>query len=164
MKTVHSADGTVIAYDQFGDQGPPVILVAGAFNTRATTDGLARTLQDDCIALNLDRRGRGESGDTAPYSVDREIEDLDALIRAAGAAVLVFGYSSGALLALRAAAARSHIAGLVLYEPPYRPSDAPPMTLPRCATRHSGRPLRHSLTPWHTRQGWSAISHSRRSC
>ena len=130
MKTVHSADGTVIAYDQFGDQGPPVILVAGAFNTRATTDGLARTLQNDCIALNLDRRGRGESGDTAPYSVDREIEDLDAVIGAAGTDVLVFGYSSGALLALRAAAARSHIAGLVLYEPPYRTSDMPPMIPP----------------------------------
>jgi pimeloyl-ACP methyl ester carboxylesterase len=127
MKTVQSADGTVIAYDQFGDNGPPVILVAGAFNTRATTDDLARTLQHDCIALNFDRRGRGDSGDTAPYSVDREIEDLDAVIGAAGADVLVFGYSSGALLALRAAATRPHIAGLVLYEPPYRTSHVPPM-------------------------------------
>ena len=120
MRTAFSADGTVIAFDQFGD-GPPVIMAAGAFNTRAATEPLARALQGQFSVLNYDRRGRGDSGDTAPYAVDCEIEDLGVLITAAGGSASVFGYSSGATLALRAAAAGLASTHLVLYEPPFRP-------------------------------------------
>ena len=119
MKSVVSADGTEIAFDEFGD-GLPVIMAAGAFNTRAATEPLARALEQRFTVLNYDRRGRGDSGDTAPYAVDREIEDLAALITAAGGSAAVFGYSSGATLALKAAAAGLPIAKLVLYEPPFR--------------------------------------------
>jgi pimeloyl-ACP methyl ester carboxylesterase len=91
MDTVVSADGTAIAVDRFGD-GPPVIMAAGAFNTRAATEPLARALEQHFTAWNYDRRGRGDSGDTPPYSVDREIEDLGALITAAGGQAAVFGY------------------------------------------------------------------------
>src|SRR6202012_6036396 len=103
MYTTTSADGTAIAYDRDGS-GPPIIMVVGAFNTRATTAPLAVALADTCLSLNYDRRGRGDSGDTLPYSVQREIEDIDALIAEAGGSAALFGYSSGATLALRAAA------------------------------------------------------------
>jgi pimeloyl-ACP methyl ester carboxylesterase len=125
MKTAVSADGTTIAFDQFGD-GPPIIMAAGAFNTRSATEPLARALQEQFTVLNYDRRGRGDSGDTAPYAVDREIDDIGALIAAAGGAASVFGYSSGAILALKAAAAGLAITHLVLYEPPFRPDDSYP--------------------------------------
>ena len=125
MDTVASADGTTIAFDRYGD-GPPVIMAAGAFNTRSTTDPLARALAPQFTVLNYDRRGRGNSGDTTPYAVDREIEDLAALITAAGGSAAVFGYSSGATLALKAAAAGLPIAKLVLYEPPFRTDDSHP--------------------------------------
>jgi pimeloyl-ACP methyl ester carboxylesterase len=126
MRTVTSADGTSIAFDRLGE-GPPVIMVVGAFNTRATTGPLASALQDRFTVLNYDRRGRGDSGDTPPYSVEREIEDLAALIaEAAGSAV--FGYSSGATLALKAAASLA-ISKLALYEPPFI-VDASRPTLP----------------------------------
>src|SRR6266508_2801479 len=100
MNTVISADGTAIAFDRFGD-GPPVIMTVGAFNTRSTTEPLATALQEHLTVLNYDRRGRG---DTAPYAVDREIEDIAALIGGAGGSASVFGYPSGATLALQAAA------------------------------------------------------------
>jgi pimeloyl-ACP methyl ester carboxylesterase len=125
MKTTTSADGTRIAYDDTGD-GPPVILVVGAFNTRATTAPLAEALAPHCRVLNYDRRGRGDSGDQAPYAIEREIEDLDALIAAAGGSAAVFGYSSGAVLALHAAAAGSSITSLALYEPPFLVDDTRP--------------------------------------
>jgi pimeloyl-ACP methyl ester carboxylesterase len=125
MRTVVSADGTVIAFDQFGD-GPPVIMAAGAFNTRLATEPLARALQEQFSVLNYDRRGRGDSGETPPYAVDREIEDLAALVAAAGGPAAVFGYSSGAILVLRAAAAGLPVTHLVLYEPPFRPDDSYP--------------------------------------
>jgi pimeloyl-ACP methyl ester carboxylesterase len=117
MQTVSSADGTTIAYDRSG-QGPPVIMVVGAFNTHSTTAPLASALQQRFTILNYDRRGRGDSGDTPPYAVEREIEDLDALIAAAGGSSAVFGYSSGAILALKAAARGLAITKLALYEPP----------------------------------------------
>jgi pimeloyl-ACP methyl ester carboxylesterase len=101
--TVTSADGTALAFDQVGE-GPPVVMVVGAFNTRATTGPLASALQDRFTIFNYDRRGRGESSDTPPYAVERELEDLDALIAEAGGSAAVFGYSSGANLALQAAA------------------------------------------------------------
>lgn len=117
---VTSADGTRIAFDRFGT-GMPIITAAGAFNTRSATDPLARVLSEHCNVINYDRRGRGDSGDTLPYAVEREIEDLAALIDEAGGSAAVFGYSSGANLALKAAAAGGlPISHLVLYEPPFR--------------------------------------------
>ena len=117
MGTVTSKDGTRIAFDRSG-QGPAVILVVGAFNDRATGAPLARSLEPHFTVFNYDRRGRGESGDTAPYAIEREIEDLDALVAQAGGSASVFGYSSGAILALRAAAHGLAISKLALYEPP----------------------------------------------
>jgi pimeloyl-ACP methyl ester carboxylesterase len=125
MERVRSADGTAIAFDRWGG-GPPLIMVVGAFNTRATTEPLARALSWHFTVLNYDRRGRGDSGDTAPYAIDREIEDIDALIRAAGGSAAVFGYSSGAMLALRAAMSGLAITSLLLYEPPFRADDRYP--------------------------------------
>ena len=115
--TANSADGTAIAFDKEG-QGPPLIMVVGAFNTRSTTGPLAAALQERITTFNYDRRGRGDSDDTAPYEVEREVEDLDALIAEAGGSAAVFGYSSGGNLALKAAADGSAITKLVLYEPP----------------------------------------------
>jgi pimeloyl-ACP methyl ester carboxylesterase len=123
-----SADGTRIAFDRFGS-GPPLVMAAGAFNDRSATEPLGRTLAGRAEILNYDRRGRGDSGDTPPYAVEREIEDLDALLHAAGGSAAVFGYSSGANLVLKAAAAGSAIERLVLYEPPFNPDDTYP-TLP----------------------------------
>ncbi len=123
LRTVISADGTVIAFDQLGE-GPPVILVAGAFCSRLRTAPLAAALQGRFTILNCDRRGRGDSGDTRPYSIEREIEDLDALIADAGGSAAVFGHSSGATLAMEAAADGLKITKLVLYEPPFLVDDS----------------------------------------
>src|SRR6266705_6579075 len=125
MNTVISADGTAIAFDRFG-AGPPVIMTVGAFNTRSTTEPLARALQEHLTVFNYDRRGRGDSGDTAPYSVDREIEDIDTLVAGAGGSSAVFGYSSGATLALHAAAHGLAITKLALYEPPFLVDESRP--------------------------------------
>lgn len=125
MKTTLSADGTKIAFDQTGE-GPPVILVVGAFNDRSTGAPLARALESQFTVLNYDRRGRGASGDTQPYAVEREIEDLDALIREAGGEARVFGYSSGATLALKAAARGLNITKLALYDAPFMVGDDVP--------------------------------------
>jgi pimeloyl-ACP methyl ester carboxylesterase len=125
MRTAISADGTKIAFDQTGE-GPPVILVVGAFNDRSTGEPLARALQSKFTVLNYDRRGRGASGDTQPYAVEREVEDLDALIREAGGSARVFGYSSGATLALEAAARGLNIPRLALYEAPFIVGDDVP--------------------------------------
>jgi pimeloyl-ACP methyl ester carboxylesterase len=103
ISQVTSRDGTRIAYERTGD-GLPVVLVLGAFNDRATGAPLAEHLAADFTVFTYDRRGRGDSGDTAPYAVEREVEDLAALIDAAGGTAAVFGFSSGAVLALRAAA------------------------------------------------------------
>src|SRR5919199_2322661 len=103
MHKVLSEDGTPIAFDRLG-HGPAVILVVGAFNDRSTGAPLADALAQRFTVFNYDRRGRGESGDTPPYALEREIEDLDALIAQAGGSACIFGYSSGATLALRAAA------------------------------------------------------------
>ena len=118
MQTTTSADGTTLAFDRDGD-GSALIFVGGAFNTRETTAPLAAALRDRFSALNFDRRGRGDSGDTLPYAVEREIEDIDALIEAAGGSAAVFGYSSGANLALKAAASGSAITKLVVYDAPF---------------------------------------------
>jgi pimeloyl-ACP methyl ester carboxylesterase len=117
--TVASRDGTRIAFDRSGD-GPPVILVDAALHYRSYSSfhGLVPLLAREFTVYTYDRRGRGESMDTAPYTPDREVEDLDALITEAGGSAYVFGYSSGALLAMRAAAHGLQISGLALFEPP----------------------------------------------
>jgi len=125
MKTVTSADATSIAFDQFG-AGAPIIMAAGAFNDRSTTDPLARALAPRLQVINYDRRGRGDSADAAQYAVEREIEDLDALIAEVGGSAAVFGYSSGAILALKAAAHGLTITRLALYEPPFAIGDSRP--------------------------------------
>src|SRR2546430_2935002 len=119
MQSVISKDGTKIAYDQVG-QGPAVILVAGAFSYRKYPGSvqLADLLAKHFTVFNYDRRGRGDSGDTKPYTVDREIEDVQALIDAAGGSAYVWGLSSGAILALKAAASGLAINKLALHEPP----------------------------------------------
>ncbi|MFT3765964.1 MAG: alpha/beta fold hydrolase [Minicystis sp.] len=108
-----------IAFDRLGE-GPPVILVLGAFNTRAAGAPLAAALSAQHTVINYDRRGRGESGDSAPYAVEREIEDLDTLIQRAGGAAAVLGFSSGAALALAAAAHGLPITKLALFDLPLR--------------------------------------------
>jgi pimeloyl-ACP methyl ester carboxylesterase len=118
METVRSADGTTIAFDRFG-AGPPLIIVVGAFCDRSVPRSVAELLGADFAVFTYDRRGRGDSGDTQPYAVDREIEDLDAIITAAGGSASVFGHSSGAVLALEAAAKPLPITKLAVYEPPY---------------------------------------------
>ena len=125
MNTAVSADGTMIAFDRYGE-GPPVIMTVGAFNTRSQTEPLARTLAPRFTVLNYDRRGRGDSGDTTPYAAEREIEDIAALIAVAGGSASLFGHSSGAILALKAAAAGLPVTRLVLYEPPFRTGDSHP--------------------------------------
>lgn len=137
MEKVTSADGTQIAFERFGS-GPPLLMVAGAFGDRSATDALGRALSDHAEVFNVDRRGRGDSGDTAPYAVEREIEDLDAVIAAGGGSATVFGYSSGANLVLKAAAAGAAIDRIVLYEPPFNTDEAHPTLPPDFAARLAG--------------------------
>ena len=120
MDTVTSSDGTTIAFDRLGN-GQPVIVVGGQLCDRALTRPTAEELAQHFTVINYDRRGRGDSGDAAPYAVEREIEDLRALTAEAGGTASVYGHSSGAALALHAAAAGLPIAKLVLHEPPYNP-------------------------------------------
>jgi pimeloyl-ACP methyl ester carboxylesterase len=127
--TTNSKDGTVIAYDRDGE-GPPVVLVHPAFGHRTANPefaGLAQLLASSGYSVyNYDRRGRGESGDTQPYAVEREIEDLAAIISAAGGYAAVYGMSSGAALALRAANQGLPITALALFEPPFIVDDSRP--------------------------------------
>ncbi|MEQ4724267.1 alpha/beta hydrolase [Nonomuraea sp. B19D2] len=123
MDKVTSADGTSIAFDRLGD-GPPVIVVAPALCDRTDTHALAERLARRHTMINYDRRGRGDSGDTRPYAVVREVEDIAALITAAGGAAAVYGHSSGAALALQTAAHGCAITKLVVHEPPYGSDDA----------------------------------------
>jgi len=118
MEKVRSRDGTQIAYERLGG-GEPIVLVSGASTSRAVHSELAKSLASDFTVLNYDRRGRGDSGDTLPYSVEREIEDIGVVITAAGQSAAVFGNSSGAVLALRAAAAGLPISKLALWDPPF---------------------------------------------
>lgn len=118
MQKVTSRDGTVIAFDQEG-QGPVVILVTGALGVRSDAD-LAAQLASHFTVINYDRRGRGNSGNTLPYAVEREIEDIEALINATGGSAFLYGLSSGAALALEAAnKLSSKVKKLALYEPPF---------------------------------------------
>jgi pimeloyl-ACP methyl ester carboxylesterase len=120
MSNVLSKDGTPIAFDQSG-QGPALILVTGALTTRADWSSLAAHLAPHFRVFAYDRRGRGESGDTAPYAVEREVEDIEALISEAGGSAFVFGHSSGGALALEAALqlGAEKVKKLAIYEVPY---------------------------------------------
>lgn len=118
MDTVTSADGTTIAYDRSGT-GPALVVVAGAFCDRHAFDELGGLLGTDFTVYRYDRRARGDSGDTPPVDTGREIEDLAAVITAAGGSARVFGHSSGGALALEAAMAGSAVTALAVYEPPY---------------------------------------------
>jgi pimeloyl-ACP methyl ester carboxylesterase len=120
MNTVRSADGTTIAYTRAG-QGPALILVDGALCSRSfgPMPKLAEQLTPHFTVYTYDRRGRGESGDTKPYSPDREVEDLEALVALAGDTVYLHGTSSGAALALEAAKHIRSVAKLAVYEPPF---------------------------------------------
>ncbi|MFF8954378.1 alpha/beta fold hydrolase [Streptomyces sp. NPDC014894] len=121
LSKARSGDGTLVAYEQRGE-GPPLVLVGGALCTAATDAPLAALLAPRFRVVTYDRRGRGASGDTAPYAVEREIEDLTAVLEDVGDDVSVHGMSSGGGLALRAAAAGAPIAQLSVYEPPFTPS------------------------------------------
>ncbi|WP_267715320.1 alpha/beta fold hydrolase [Streptomyces sp. CoH17] len=122
-KTTVSRDGTRIAYHRSG-QGPVVVLVSGAMSTGATTAPLAAELSDRFDVVVYDRRGRGGSGDTAPYAVEREIEDLAALIEEVGGEASLYGMSSGGALVLRAAASGLPVRRAAVYEVPYAMDDA----------------------------------------
>ncbi|MFE2302770.1 alpha/beta fold hydrolase [Streptomyces sp. NPDC059445] len=116
-KTI-SRDGTPIAYERHGD-GPTVVLVGGAMCTGATLAPLAEALSDRFGAVTYDRRGRGDSGDTAPFAVAREIEDIAALIETFGGSAALYGISSGGALALEAAMSGLPVREVVVYETPF---------------------------------------------
>lgn len=121
MATTRSADGTRIGYDDLGD-GPPLIVLPGATCTRGVTLPLAEALAAHCRVINVDRRGRGESDDASqrpPYLVEREVEDIAALIEVAGGRASLYGHSSGAALAMRAAASGLAVDKLVMHDAPF---------------------------------------------
>ena len=121
MSSVASRDGTKIAFELSGD-GPPVVLVDGALGSRSfgAMPRLAALLTPRFSVITYDRRGRGDSGDTQPYAVEREVEDIDALIAVAGGSARIYGISSGAALALEAAIRLGdRIELLAMYEAPY---------------------------------------------
>jgi pimeloyl-ACP methyl ester carboxylesterase len=121
MEYVTSRDGTRIAYDKSGE-GPPVVLVDGALCSRSfgPMPPLAALLSERFSVVAYDRRGRGDSGDTPPYAVDREIDDIEALIDEVGGAAFLYGASSGAALGLETALKLpGKVAGLAMYEAPY---------------------------------------------
>jgi len=125
LEMTTSTDGTPIAFERSGE-GPALILVGGAWNDRHTPAELADRLSASFTVYRYDRRDRGDSGFTAPYSVDREIEDLVAVAEAAGGSAYAFGHSSGGALALEATAAGAPIPRLAIYEAPYITDDTRP--------------------------------------
>ena len=113
-----SADGTRIAYEASG-VGPALVLVNGGLSDRSSSAPLRGHLEPQFTVVGYDRRGRGDSGDRPPYAPEREIEDLAAVIQAVGSPALVYGHSSGAILALRAAIGGVPIRRLAVNEPPF---------------------------------------------
>lgn len=126
MRKVVSRDGTPIAYEKAGD-GPPVVLLGGAFRDHTIFTPIVPYLAPHYTTYIYDRRGRGESGDAPTWAIEREIEDLTAVIEVAGGEAAVFGGSAGAILAMEAAAAGAPITRLGLLEPPFRVDGAPYM-------------------------------------
>jgi pimeloyl-ACP methyl ester carboxylesterase len=122
MSTVTARDGTTIAYDTVG-QGPALLLVDGALSVHSSggKSELAELLAPHFTVYGYDRRGRGRSGDTLPYAVDREIEDIDALVDGAGGSAFLYGHSSGATLAMHAAVrlGGGRVSKVAMYEPPH---------------------------------------------
>jgi pimeloyl-ACP methyl ester carboxylesterase len=120
MSTLTSSDGTTIGYERTG-AGPPLVLVDGAMCYRGAgpMGPLAAALRDRFTVYTYDRRGRGESGDTLPYAVDREVEDLRAIVERADGEAYVYAISSGGALAIATAAVEPGITRLALYEVPY---------------------------------------------
>ncbi len=155
MQKVISRDGTPIAYERSGT-GPALILVGGAFSYRRFPKmvQLAELLADRFTVVNYDRRGRGDSGDAASYDVGHEIEDLAAVIEAAGGSASLWGWSSGAVLALRTAAHGADVDRLALYEPPFITADThrrPPADFARrldqlLAAGARGAAVKHYMT------------------
>jgi len=119
---VTSKDGTKIVFDRTGD-GPPLILVGGALNNRGSGAPYGQPLASSFTVYAYDRRGRGDSGDTPPYAVEREVEDLQALVAEAGGSAFLFGHSSGAALVLETAVRGGGAEKIALYEPPYNVDD-----------------------------------------
>ncbi|MFN8419978.1 MAG: alpha/beta hydrolase [Anaerolineae bacterium] len=130
MATVTSKDGTRIGYDKYGDgKAPAIILITGALGVRSEPmkNDLAALLATHFTVYDYDRRGRGESGDSKPYAVAREIEDIEALIDLAGGSAALYGMSSGAVLALDAAnKLPNKVTKLIMYEPPFIIDDSRP--------------------------------------
>jgi len=118
METTTSKDGTTLAFDRLGS-GPPVVLVCGGSVDRMADAGIAQELSSDFTVYDYDRRGRGDSGDTLPYAIEREIEDIEAVMDAAGGSANLWGSSSGAALAMIATASGAPVTKLALWEPPY---------------------------------------------
>jgi len=149
VKSVASADGTVIAYEQQGS-GPALIIVDGAMSARGGKAALRALLVPQLTVFGYDRRGRGDSGDTLPYAVDQEIEDIRALIEVAGGTAALYGHSSGAALALDAALQLgASVTRIARYEPPYASTAIKAPGSP--APAETGTAMRAS--PWHHARG-----------
>lgn len=127
QQRVFSKDGTPIAFNRIG-RGPAVILVDGALCHRSMgpSSAMAVLLSEHFTVYTYDRRGRGESGDSSAYKVEREIEDIDALMREAGGSTLLWGTSSGAVLALDAASRLAGVKKVAVYEAPLIVDDSHP--------------------------------------
>jgi pimeloyl-ACP methyl ester carboxylesterase len=160
LRTAKSGDGTRIAYDVEGG-GPPLILVGGAFSFRRYKSWvqLFELLAPTFRVISYDRRGRGDSGDGPEYAVEREIEDLDALIQVAGGSAHVFGMSSGGVLALRAAAAGVRFDRAVVYQPPFgidASGHLPPADFGSRLGAHAAAGDRAATASYFMRQGMGA--------
>jgi len=138
MRRVRSRDGTELAVETSGS-GPPLVVVNGALSDRSSVTPLRPLLDARFTVIGYDRRGRGDSGDTLPYSPERELEDFAAVIEAAGQPVFVFGHSSGAILALRAATNGVSMRRLVVNEPPFILPGTRPLPPPDVTARIAGR-------------------------
>ncbi len=121
MENVISQDGTKIAYERTG-AGPALLIIGGAMSDHHNYSTLAAELAHTFSVYNYDRRGRGESGNTLPYSVEREVEDVRAMLDRMGESAMIYGHSAGAALALRVAAGGGNIDKLVISDPPFTPS------------------------------------------
>ena len=124
MDTTTSSDGTTIAFDRLGD-GPAVVMIGAGPTDHGANAPVAQLLSAHFTVVNYDRRARGASGDTQPFSVDREYDDLAAVIDAAGGAAMLYGYSGGGAIALEAAARGLAVTRLAAWEPPYFLDDEP---------------------------------------